>query len=171
VAGPNGAGKTTFAREYLPNEGACKQFVNADLIAAGLSPFAPDTADAAAGRAMLRRLDELAARSTDFALETTLSGTWLLPRIRRWRGLGYSVDLYYLQLDCVELALRRVSQRVREGGHDIPEETVRRRFLRSRKLLDVYKREVDHWIVFDNSGSDVVLLDVGENDKGWPASD
>lgn len=86
-AGPNGAGKTTFARRFLPEEGVV-QFVNADIIAAGISPFAPDTADFAAGRAMLRRLDELASQKLDFAMETTLSGNWLASLITTWRAAG-----------------------------------------------------------------------------------
>jgi len=121
LAGPNGAGKTTFAREFLLKEAECTQFVNADLIAAGLSPFAPQTAELAAGRAMLSRLDELGSRNFDFAIETRLSGNWLLSRIRGWRDLGYTVELFYLRLDSPEIAFARVGQRVTEGGHDVPE--------------------------------------------------
>jgi len=159
LAGPNGAGKTTFAREYLPNEAGCVQFVNADLIAAGLSPFAPATADVAAGRAMIRRIDDLVSQGADFALESTLSGTWLVDRIKQWREVGYFVELYYLRLDSPETALRRVRQRVMEGGHDVPEQTVRRRYNRGLNLLEqVYKASADRWIVYDNSGSVPVVL-------------
>lgn len=158
------AGKTTFAREFLPNEAQCTQSVNADLIAAGLSPYAPETADVAAGRAMLRRLDELAFQGMDFAIETTLSGKWLLPRIRGWRNLGYSVELYYLRLDRPEIALRRIAQRVADGGHDVPESTVRRRFSRSLVLLESFKSEVDCWVVYNNSELEPSLIGSGTNE-------
>ena len=164
IAGPNGAGKTTFAREFLPNEGACTQFVNADLIAAGLSPFAPETADVAAGRAMLRRLDELVSQRSDFAVETTLSGTWLLRRITHWKECGYTTILYYLQIDTPEIALQRIAQRVLDGGHDVPEGIVRRRFGRSRAKLESFKRCVDLWIVYNNSDHEPELVGSGGTD-------
>jgi len=158
IAGPNGAGKTTFAKEFLPNEGALRQFVNADLIAQGISPFAPDTADVAAGRAMLARLDELSGSGVDFALETTLSGRWLLGHISKWRAMGYSVVLLYLQLSDPELAISRVANRVSLGGHHIPEDVI----LRSLELRDsVYKGAVDRWFVYDNDFSATLLIQSG----------
>ena len=161
LAGPNGAGKTTFAKEFLPNEAACVQFVNADLIAAGLSPFAPETADIAAGRAMLRRLDELVSLREDFALETTLSGKWLLHRVRQWWGVGYKVELYYLRLDSPEIALSRIANRVKSGGHNVPEPIVRRRYVRGAQMLDQYKEAANQWMIYNNSDSKPTLESLG----------
>lgn len=121
IAGPNGAGKTTFAREFLPNEADCPQFVNADLIAAGVSPFLPASADVTAGRIMLRRLDELTTERIGFAIETTHSGHWLANHIRQWKEEGYTVEIYYLRLPTPEMAITRIAKRVSEGGHHIPD--------------------------------------------------
>jgi predicted ABC-type ATPase len=164
LAGPNGAGKTTFAREFLPHEAACRQFVNADLIAYGISPLAPETAEVSAGRAMIRRLDELTQAGEDLALETTLSGRWLHKRILDWKANGYFVDLRYLSLETADLAVMRVRQRVSQGGHGIPEITIRRRFYRSLVLLEkTYKASVHRWFVYDNSETVPVLKSFGEN--------
>lgn len=158
IAGPNGAGKTTFAREFLPNEARTIQFVNADLIAAGISPFDPASADVTAGRTMIRRLDDLAEEGLDFALETTLSGMWLKPHILNWRERGYVVKLHYLRLSRVELSLERVKNRVAKGGHNIPEDVIRRRFDRSLRLLEsTYKNLVDDWFVYDNDSRTVLV--------------
>ncbi len=160
IAGPNGAGKTTFAKEFLPKEAGVIQFVNADLIAAGLSPFDPQSANVAAGRAMLNRLSQLAAEGKDFAVETTLSGRWLANQIPVWRSRGYSVRLYYLRLPSIEVSLERIHQRVKNGGHDVPEDIVRRRFGRSLYLLESrYKDLVDDWSVWDNRGERPTLVD------------
>lgn len=128
IAGPNGAGKTTFARAFLPAEAQCPHFVNADLIAAGLSPFAPELAAMKAGRLMLREMSEHAVKDESFAFETTLSGLGYLQHIRRWRAQGYCVSLFFLSLPAVELAIARVAERVRQDGHDVPEPVIRRRF-------------------------------------------
>lgn len=160
IAGPNGAGKTTFAREFLPNEAGVLQFVNADLIAAGLSPFDPQSANVAAGRAMLKRLEDLVSAQTDFAVETTLSGRWLANQILEWRLRGYTVTLHYLKLPSVEVSLERIRQRVRNGGHNIPEDVARRRFNRSLGLLEsVYKELVDDWSVWDNQGDRPIQIE------------
>ena len=152
LAGPNGAGKTTFAREFLRLEANVIQFVNADLIAAGISPFAPQTADVVAGRIMIERLNELSSGGVDFALETTLSGKWLVHHIRDWQSKGYTVELYYLKLPSPEFSVERVAKRVREGGHFIPEDVIHRRFHRSLDMLErKYKPLVDRWMVYDNS--------------------
>jgi predicted ABC-type ATPase len=162
-AGPNGAGKTTFAREFLPNEADCPLFVNADLIAAGLSPFAPEQAERQAGRIMLERITELADRGESFAFETTLAGRAYSRRIPAWQARGYDVTLYYLSLSSPETALQRVARRVSEGGHDVPEEVIRRRFLAGRRHFDeIYGPLFDRWILYDNSGPAPVLLDWGE---------
>ncbi len=128
IAGPNGAGKTTFAREFLPNYADCKNFINADLIAQGVSPFSPEAAAFRAGRLMLEEIDLYAKRSESFGFETTLSGRSYLSLIRRLKKQGYEVHFFYLWVPSVELALSRIRGRVLLGGHDVPAEEVRRRF-------------------------------------------
>lgn len=130
IAGPNGAGKTTFARTFLVGE-AVKRFINADLLAAGLSPLDPPAARLSAGRLVLSELDRLAAAREDFAFESTLSGLTYISRLRGWKAAGYRVEMFYLKLDDVGLSLERIAARVRSGGHDVPELDVRRRFPRS----------------------------------------
>lgn len=163
IAGPNGAGKTTFAREFLPNEAGCPIFVNADLIAAGLAPFAPETAAVQAGRLMLGELSRHFAARQSFAFETTLSGRGYLRHIREWQFSGYQVKLIFLQLDSVDEAIARVTQRVRQGGHDIPEATIRRRFASGYGNFNrLYAPQVDAWALYNNSGAQPVLLDWSE---------
>ena len=162
IAGPNGAGKTTFATEFLPNEAHCPIFVNADLIAAGLSPFRPGLAAFRAGRLMLRQIHEHARRGDSFAFETTLSGLVYTRWIRRWRTDGCRVKLFYLRLPTPEAAIARVEQRVAEGGHDVPEPIIRRRFhagLRNYEI--VYRGLVNEWAEYDNSGETPKLLAEG----------
>ncbi|MFZ2207963.1 MAG: AAA family ATPase [Porticoccaceae bacterium] len=163
IAGPNGAGKTTFAREFLPNEASCPAFVNADLIAAGLAPFAPQTAAVAAARLMLKELDRHFAARQNFAFETTLSGRGYVRKIAAWQAAGYRVELIFLKLGSPGAAVARVAQRVRQGGHDIPQAVIRRRFAAG---LDNFSRHyapvVDAWALYDNSGELPVLLDWSE---------
>lgn len=162
IAGPNGAGKTTFAREYLPNEAATPVFLNADLIAAGLSPFSPDAAAIHAGRLMLARIDMHARKRESFAFETTLSGKLYARRIPRWRAHGYFVTLIFLQLPDADMAIARVAQRVSEGGHDIPAHVVRRRFGTGlHHFQHLYRPLVDRWFLFDNAGEIPILLEQG----------
>ncbi|MEO5559371.1 MAG: zeta toxin family protein [Dokdonella sp.] len=164
IAGPNGAGKTTFAREFLPNEAHCPDFINADLIAAGLSPFKPEAAALKAGKLMLREMRERIDARRSFAFETTLSGLAYAKEIPRWRSLGYVVTLYFLALDDVDLAIARVAARVAQGGHDIPEVVIRRRFASGRQNLErIYTPLVNVWKLYDNSGALPVLLHEGEN--------
>lgn len=154
IAGPNGAGKTTFAREFLPHEAALPVFVNADLIAAGLSPFDPAAAAIRAGRLMLQEIDAHAAAGRSFAFETTLAGHTYLRRIEAWRGAGYRVDLIFLALNSPEEAITRVAARVQQGGHDVAPNVVRRRFAAGlQNFLDVYRDRVDQWVWLDNSGT------------------
>lgn len=163
IAGPNGAGKTTFAREFLPNDAACPVFVNADLIAAGLAPFAPETAAVQAGRLMLLELHRHFAARESFAFETTLSGRGYAAHIRDWQAAGYTVKLIFLKLDRPEAAIARVAQRVLQGGHDIPEHIIRRRFDAGLKnLKELYAPLVDAWALYDNAGTAPVLLDWSE---------
>ena len=163
IAGPNGAGKTTFASEFLPNEAGCPVFVNADLIAAGLAPFAPDTAAVQAGRLMLQELARHFAARESFAFETTLAGRGYVHHIRAWQAAGYRVKLIFLQLDSTEEAIARVAQRVPQGGHHIPEETIRRRFTAGRENFErLYAPLMDAWALYDNAGTQPVLLDWSE---------
>jgi predicted ABC-type ATPase len=159
IAGPNGAGKTTFAREFLPNEADCPVFVNADLIAAGLAPFGPETAALQAARVMLQQLALHSAAHVSFSFETTLSGRGYLRQIDRWQAAGYKVKLVFLQLASPEEAIARVAQRVRQGGHDIPEDVIRRRFFAGRTNFERwYRPRVDSWALYDNSGAITKLL-------------
>lgn len=159
IAGPNGAGKTTFAREFLPRFAKCREFVNADLIAGGLSPFSPGAAAMEAGRIMLGKIGELAAQRHTFAFETTLSGRGYLTLFKRLKKEGYHIHVVFLWLPRVELAIGRVKERVRRGGHFVPEHDIRRRFDRGvRNLLTEYHTLVDTWGLFDNSGSDPQLI-------------
>jgi predicted ABC-type ATPase len=152
AAGPNGAGKTTFAREFLPYFAECKNFVNADLIAQGVSPFSPETAGVRAGRLMLEEIDHFARRGVDFGFETTLSGRAHLNLIRYLKHLRYGVNIFYLWVPNVEVALSRVRDRVSGGGHNIAEQVVRRRFDRSvRNFLVLYRALADSWTLFNNS--------------------
>jgi predicted ABC-type ATPase len=163
IAGPNGAGKTTFAREFLPNEAACPVFVNADLIAAGLAPFAPETAAVQAGRLMLAELARHFAARKSFAFETTLSGRGYLRHIARWRRAGYRVELIFLRLANADEAVARVAQRVKQGGHDIPEAVIRRRFHAGlENLMQYYGPAVDAWVLYDNSGEEPLLQNWSE---------
>ena len=162
IAGPNGAGKTTFAREFLPKDAAVINFVNADLIAGGLSPFRPELAALAAGRLVLKELDRLFATRADFAFESTLSGTGYLGRLRRWKAAGYRVEIVYLRVTSPQLSIRRIAARVIQGGHDVPTRDVMRRFDRSwRNFETVYRPMADAWAVYDNSGSEPRLLEAG----------
>jgi len=160
IAGPNGAGKTTFAKEFLPNEAGILHFVNADLIAAGLSPLDPPAAQVAAARILLKELDRLAGSREDFAFETTMSGLTYLGRLRKWKTIGYRIELVFLKLPTVEMALDRVAQRVRQGGHHVPTVDVRRRFKRGWLNFEAaYKGTVDAWAVYDNQGRVPKLID------------
>ena len=164
VAGANGAGKTAFATEFLPNEADCPIFINADLIAAGLSPFRPDLTALRAGRLMLSMIHDYVRRGESFAFETTLSGRSYARLIPHWREQGYSVELFFLRLSRPEIAIARVKQRVAEGGHDVPEPVIRRRFHAGlRNFEHLYKGLVDRWAVYDNSGDEPVLLEEGRS--------
>ncbi len=152
VAGPNGAGKTTFARTFLPDYARCKEFINADLIASGLSPFSPEAAALRAGRLLLEQIRRFSSKQLDFGFETTLSGVTYVSLLRRLNVRGYRVQLFFLWIPSVEMALARIADRVRRGGHAIPERVVRRRFHKGiRHLLTRYRPLLDSWLLFDNS--------------------
>jgi predicted ABC-type ATPase len=160
IAGPNGAGKTTFARRYLPDEARVVNFVNADLIAGGLSPLKPELAAVAAARLLLREIERLTGERKDFALETTCSG--LTARIQSWKQAGYRIDMVYLRLCSARLASRRIATRVRQGGHDVPRADVLRRFHRSgENFRHIYRPLADGWVVYDTSERAPRLLEQG----------
>jgi len=164
IAGPYGVGKTTFAKDFLPKEGNCINFINADLIAAGLSPFAPENVSVMAGKLMIKEITKCISESKSFALETTLSGSSYIRKIHEWKSLGYEIILYYFSLPSVEMAIDRVKARVEQGGHNIPEKVIRRRFERSQKNLEaLFKPIVDIWIVFDTSSTTPLLINKSSN--------
>jgi len=164
IAGPNGAGKTTFAREFLVKEANCPAFVNADLIAAGLAPFTPERAAFKAGRLMIQEIRGYVDRGESFAFETTLSGRHYARLIREWRDIGYRVKLIFLSLPDSEMAMERVHFRVAQGGHNVPEAVIRRRFYKGlRNFYELYRSIVTDWVCYDNSGEIPILIDEGEN--------
>lgn len=154
IAGPNGAGKTTFALEYLPAAAKCVNFVNADLIASGLSPLAPDREIVAASRIFLQEIEAHIKRNDDFAFETTLAGRSHLKLIRRLQKETWKVELVYLALPSIEMSKLRVAERVAHGGHDIPVTAIERRFHRSlANLMCEFRYVADSTRCFMNSGA------------------
>jgi len=152
VAGPNGAGKSSWAPALLRDTVGLPTFLNADVIAQGLSGFRPEDAAVAAGRVLLRRFDELTAAQASFAVESTLSGHTLAERCRHLAGAGYDVHVFYLWLASAELAVARVARRVQLGGHHVPERDVRRRFARSfSSFYARYRPLATTWRVYDAS--------------------
>ena len=163
IAGPNGAGKTTFATEFLPYEAKCINFINADLIAAGLAPFRPEKAAIRAGKIMLHQIDECIRKGESFAFETTLSGRTYIKKINEMKSERYRVVIYFLKLASVELAIERVKLRVSEGGHNVPEHDIRRRFEKSWiNFQALYKQLADKWVVFDTSSPQPRIIDKSE---------
>lgn len=166
LSGPNGAGKTTAAGVVLPECLGIDQFVNADLIARGLSPFAPERMAFRAGRLMLERIHDLRARRESFGFETTLATRSYVPFLRDARASGYVVELVYIWLSSVELALSRVRGRVAQGGHDVPAAIVERRYYRGlRNLIEMYLPLCDLWTVADNSADELVTVARGYCDE------
>ena len=153
IAGPNGAGKSTTAPSLLKGTLEVTEFVNADLIAQGLSGFQPEGAVFHAGRVMLERIHYLAKKRIDFAFETTLASRTFAPWIADLRKTGYSFHLVFLWLQNEEFAVGRVAERVRMGGHNVPEETIRRRYYKGiRNFFHIYRPLADAWYFYDNSG-------------------
>ena len=162
IAGPNGSGKTTFAREFLPREGAVVHFVNADLIANGLSPLRPELAARQAGRLLLQKLSRLAKSRRNFSFESTLSGKTYLHLLKNWKATGYAIRIVFLSLSSPQLALQRVAARVEQGGHNVPRVDVIRRFHRSwHNFQTLYRPLADTWSVYENSGDAPRLLEEG----------
>jgi predicted ABC-type ATPase len=162
IAGPNGAGKTTFASEYLATEERRFEFVNADEIARGLAEGLKPLSrtDVLAARMMLNRVHELAEGNADFCIETTLASLTYARKIPEWRQRGYVVSIAYLRLGSVSESLARVRKRVQAGGHGIPEDTIRRRFDKSRSYFEaIYKPIVDEWYVWESREGAFALVD------------
>ena len=159
IAGPNGSGKTTFATMFLPDYAKCPNFVNADLIAKGLAPFEPRSAAIKAGKLVLQQIHDFAERGVDFAFETTLSGKAYVSLLSVLKAKGYTLHLFFLWLPSPELAIARIKDRVAEGGHNVPVEDVRRRFVRGiNNFFKLYESLFDTWTLFDNSRAKPLLI-------------
>lgn len=172
LAGPNGAGKSTSAPALLRGTLRVDEFVNADTIARGLSAFAPDAAAIDAGRIMLRRLQRLADQQRSFAFETTLASRTFAPRITSWMQRGYTFHLVFLWLPHADLALARVRERVRLGGHDVPADTIRRRYLRGlRNFFALYQPLASTWRFYDNANAQPRLIARGGRDQPTKITD
>lgn len=166
ISGCNGAGKTTASYTVLPEMLECEEFINADEIAKGLSPFNPNKAAIESGRIMLSKIDHFIKEKSDFAFETTLSTKSYVNTIRKAKENGYQITLLFFWLDIVELAIERVQTRVSEGGHDIPEDVIRRRYNSGIKnLFKLYIPICDYWMLFDNSNPEIKLIAEGNQDK------
>jgi predicted ABC-type ATPase len=167
IAGCNGAGKTTASYTLLPEMLNCKEFVNADEIARGLSPFQPDKAGIDAGKIMLTRIKELIKLQLDFSFETTLSARHFVILIKDAQQQGYFVTLVFFWLNSVELAIERVKMRVSDGGHDIPEDTIKKRYKSGiANLIKMYIPVCDYWMVLNNSVTPFQLISEGlQNNK------
>jgi predicted ABC-type ATPase len=162
IAGPNGAGKTTFARDFLPHIAKIIHFVNADSIAAGISPLKPELAAVAAGRIFLAELNRLCAARIDFAFESTLSGLAHAERMKRFKDLGYEIDIHFLRISNPRLSMSRVAARVKQGGHNVPKADILRRFDRGwANFQTVYRPLANFWAVYDNSGSRPLVVETG----------
>lgn len=152
ISGCNGAGKTTASYNVLPEILQCDEFVNADEIAKGLSPFKPEDMAITAGRLMLERIDELLGNKTTFAIETTLATRSYINLIRRAQSIGYDVNLLFFWIESPEMACERVARRVSEGGHNIPAATIERRYwLGLKNLVNIFMPIVNFWSIFDNN--------------------
>ncbi len=166
ISGCNGAGKTTASYTVLPEILHCKEFVNADEIARGLSPFNPESVAIDAGRLMLQRIEELLSRNETFSIETTLATKSYISLVRRARNKGYRIILLFFWLKTPELAIYRVAERVSNGGHNIPENVIRRRFTAGiNNLFKLFMTEVDSWVIFDNSENPRKLVASGGKDN------
>lgn len=166
IAGPNGSGKTTFAKEFLPKYVHCPNFVNADLIAQGLSPFSPEKVAIKAGKLLLEQIHNLANKGIDFAFETTLSGKSHLIFINKLKEKEYSIHLFFLWIPSKDLAIARIKERVARGGHNVADEDVKRRFDKSiGNFFKLYRPLFDSWNMFDNSTTTPRLIAKEERGK------
>ena len=159
IGGPNGAGKTTSARTLMPELIHCDEYVNADSIAVGLSPFKPETTDIQAGRLMLARIHELSKMEVNFAFETTMASRSFIKLLKACKEKGYKINLLYLWLKAPELAKQRVQMRVESGGHSIPFDVIERRYYRSMSnFVNLYLPFADRWLLVDNSAVQPIVV-------------
>ena len=165
LSGCNGSGKTTASYTLLPELLECREFVNSDEFAKSLSPFDPSAASVAASRYMLIKIRYLLNRRADFSIETTLATRSLVRIIEEARTLGYSVTLLYFWLKSPEMAIKRVADRVAAGGHNIPEDVIRRRYkMGIQYFFDTYLPICDHWVLADNTQSPFIVVAEGNKD-------
>ncbi len=168
ISGCNGAGKTTASYTVLPEILQCKEFVNADEIAKGLSPFNPENVAIEAGRIMLSRIEELLNRNDTFSIETTLATKSYINLVKKAQEKGYCVNLIFFWLETPELAIQRVAERVSKGGHNIPSDVIKRRYISGiRNLFNIFMKEVDIWTIYDNSRNPRVFVAKGGKNIGF----
>jgi predicted ABC-type ATPase len=166
IAGPNGSGKTTFAVKFLSEYVRCPNFINADLIAQGLSPFSPGAAAIRAGRLVLEQIHKFANRGVSFAFETTLSGKLYVNLFKSLKKKKYKIRLFFLWIPDADLAVSRIKNRVAQGGHNVPVQDVFRRFDRSiSNFFKLYQPFADSWIIFNNAGPIPILIAEKKNGK------
>jgi predicted ABC-type ATPase len=166
IAGPNGAGKTTFAIKFLPEYVRCPNFVNADLIAQGLSPFSPGAAAIKAAKLVLEQIHRFENRKVDFAFETTLAGKLHINLFKSLKLKRYKIHIFFLWIPDADLAISRIKSRVAHGGHDVPDQDVFRRFDRSiRNFFKLYQPLADSWMLFNNAGPTPILIAERKNGK------
>ncbi len=159
IAGPNGSGKTTSSKKLLPEILQCDEYVNADAVAAALSPFHPEEVAIQAGRLMLERIEYLAQQKVDFAFESTLASRTFINFLNRQKSNGYEINILFLWLSSPELAIERVKYRVEQGGHDIPKNVIIRRYSRSIfNFINDYTKISDNWFLYNNSEIESKLI-------------
>ncbi len=159
IPGPNGSGKTTFASTFLPEYAKCDRFINADLIASGLSPFSPQQVAIKSGKLVLEQIKEYSKNGVDFGFETTMSGVTYLKYFHMLKDKGYKIHIFFLWIPSSQLAIARVKDRVAQGGHNVPIADIRRRFERStEKFFKQYRLLADQWMLFNNEQSKPKLI-------------
>jgi len=159
ISGPNGSGKTTFAKTFLPEYAKCGRFINADLIAAGLSPFSPQRAAIKSGKLVLEQINEYSKNGVDFGFETTMSGVTYLKYFKMFKEKGYKINIFFLWIPDPRLAIARIKDRVAQGGHDVPVKDIKRRFNRSiENFFKQYRLLADKWILFNNAGPNPKII-------------